>query len=79
MGKHKQVVCKKCCRVMRSDVLNRHMKAHEKLREDSLDRGARSVRPQPPARGCSIGPHAPRTRAIGIDTLTNCLHLFQYV
>ena len=37
MGKHKQVVCKKCCRVMRSDVLKRHMKMHEKLREDSLD------------------------------------------
>ena len=37
MGKHKQVVCKKCCRVMRSDHINRHMKLHEKLREDSLD------------------------------------------
>ena len=37
MGRQRQVVCKKCCRVMRSDVLNRHMKLHEKLREDSLD------------------------------------------
>ena len=37
MGKNKQVVCKKCCRVMRSDNLNRHMKGHEKLREDSWD------------------------------------------
>ena len=37
MGRQKQVVCKKCCRVMRSDVLNRHMKLHKKLCEDSLD------------------------------------------
>ena len=37
MGKHKQVVCKKCCRVMRSDHLNRHMKVHKKLCEDSLN------------------------------------------
>ena len=37
MGRHKQVVCQKCCRVMRSDVLNRHMKLHEKLRENSLN------------------------------------------
>ena len=29
MGKHKQVVCKKCCRVMRSDHLERHMQQHE--------------------------------------------------
>ena len=36
MGKHKQVVCQKCCRVMRSDHLNRHMKVHKKLCEDSL-------------------------------------------
>ena len=37
MARNKQVVCKKCCRVMRSDHINRHMKLHEKLREDSLD------------------------------------------
>ena len=37
MGRHKQVVCKKCCRVMRSDHINRHMKLHKKLCEDSLD------------------------------------------
>ena len=30
MGKHKSVVCKTCFRVMRSDVLNRHMKLHDK-------------------------------------------------
>ena len=36
MGRNKQVVCQKCCRVMRSDVLNRHMKVHKKLCEDSL-------------------------------------------
>ena len=30
MGKHKSVVCKTCYRVMRSDVLNRHMKLHVK-------------------------------------------------
>ena len=37
MGRNKQVVCKKCCRVMRSDHINRHMKLHKKLCEDSLD------------------------------------------
>ena len=37
MGRNKQVVCQKCCRVMRSDHLNRHMKLHEKLHENSLD------------------------------------------
>ena len=37
MGRNKQVVCKKCCRLMRSDVLNRHLKLHQKLCEDSLD------------------------------------------
>ena len=37
MGRHKLVVCKKCLRIMRSDNLNRHMKLHEKLCEDSLD------------------------------------------
>ena len=36
MGRNKQVVCQKCCRVMRSDNLNRHMKLHKKLCEDSL-------------------------------------------
>ena len=36
MGRHKQVVCQKCCRVMRSDNLNRHMILHKKLCEDSL-------------------------------------------
>ena len=30
MGKHKSVVCKACYRVMRRDVLNRHMKLHDK-------------------------------------------------
>ena len=29
MGKHKKVVCEKCCRVMRSDHLERHMQQHE--------------------------------------------------
>ena len=37
MGRNKEVVCKKCCRVMRNDHLNRHMKLHKKLRENSLD------------------------------------------
>jgi hypothetical protein len=38
MGKHKQVACKKCCRVMRSDHLERHMKQHEngKFEAESL-------------------------------------------
>ena len=30
MGKNKQVSCKICFRVMRSDVVKRHMKVHEK-------------------------------------------------
>ena len=30
MGKHKQVSCKICYRTMRSDVVKRHMKVHEK-------------------------------------------------
>ena len=29
MGKHKKVVCVKCCRVMRSNNLERHMQQHE--------------------------------------------------
>jgi len=37
MGRNKQVVCQKCCRVMRSDYLNKHMKVHEKYNENSLD------------------------------------------
>ena len=37
MGRNKQVVCQKCCRVMRSDHLNKHMKVHEKYNENSLD------------------------------------------
>ena len=37
MGRHKQVVCQKCCRVMRSDNLNKHMKVHEKYNENSLN------------------------------------------
>ena len=36
MGRNKQVVCQKCCRVMRSDYLNKHMKVHEKNNENSL-------------------------------------------
>merc|ERR1711954_514602 len=36
MGRHKQLVCQKCCRVMRSDNLNKHMKVHEKYNENSL-------------------------------------------
>ena len=30
MGKHKKLTCGKCLRIMRSDVLNRHMLQHEK-------------------------------------------------
>ena len=30
MGRQKKVVCEKCFRIMRSDVLKRHMKQHEK-------------------------------------------------
>ena len=37
MGRHKQIVCKKCCRVMRSDNLKKHMKVHEKYNENSLN------------------------------------------
>ena len=37
MGRNKQVVCQKCCCVMRSDNLNRHMKVHKKHNENSLD------------------------------------------
>ena len=37
MGRNKLVVCKKCLRIIRRDNLNRHMKLHEKLCEDSLD------------------------------------------
>ena len=37
MVRHKQIACKKCCRVMRSDVLSRHMKLLKKFCEDSLD------------------------------------------
>ena len=38
MGKHKKVVCVKCCRVMRRDNLERHMQQHEngKFEEDSF-------------------------------------------
>ena len=36
MARNKQVVCKKCYRVMRSDNLNKHMKVHEKHNENSL-------------------------------------------
>ena len=38
MGKHKKVVCVKCCRVMRRDHLERHMKQHEngKFEEESF-------------------------------------------
>ena len=35
MGKNKQVMCKVCYRVMRSDVLTRHMKQHEKRNEST--------------------------------------------
>jgi hypothetical protein len=37
MGKHKQVVCGKCCRVMRSNNLERHMKVHEKYHETETE------------------------------------------
>ena len=38
MGKNKKVVCAKCCRVMRKDNLERHMKQHEngKFEEESF-------------------------------------------
>ena len=38
MGKHKNVVCEICCRVMRRDHLERHMKQHEngKFEEESF-------------------------------------------
>ena len=38
MARNKKVVCMKCCRVMRRDTLERHMKQHEngKFEEDSL-------------------------------------------
>ena len=38
MGKNKKVVCVKCCRVMRSNNLERHMKQHEngKFEKDSF-------------------------------------------
>ena len=35
MGKHKQVVCRKCCRLMRSDNIKRHMKQHSKINENN--------------------------------------------
>ena len=35
MGKHQQVICKVCYKEMRSDVLTRHMKQHEKRNEDN--------------------------------------------
>ena len=35
MGRHKQVVCQKCCRVMRSDNLKKHVKVHEQYNENS--------------------------------------------
>ena len=34
MGKHKQTHCKICMRTMRSDKLNRHLRVHEKQKED---------------------------------------------
>ena len=37
MGKNKQVICKVCYKEMRSDVLTRHMKQHEKRNEDNPD------------------------------------------
>ena len=33
MGRNKKVVCKTCYRVMRSDILSRHMKIHDKYVE----------------------------------------------
>ena len=45
MGKCKKVVCEKCCRVMRSNNLERHMKQHEngKFEEDSFHGSAFSA------------------------------------
>ena len=37
MGKHKQVMCKVCYRVMRSDNIKGHTKQHEKRSESNLD------------------------------------------
>ena len=45
MGKHKKVVCEKCCRVMRSNNLERHMQQHEdgKFEEESFHGSAFSA------------------------------------
>ena len=45
MGKHKKVVCEKCCRVMRSNNLERHMQQHEdgKFETDSFHGSAFSA------------------------------------
>ena len=45
MGKHKKVVCVKCCRVMRSNNLERHMKQHEngRFEEESFHGSAFSA------------------------------------
>ena len=45
MGKHKKVVCEKCCRVMRRDNLERHMQQHEngKFEGDSFHGSAFSA------------------------------------
>ena len=45
MGKNKNVVCAKCCRVMRSNNLERHMKQHEngKFEEESFHGSAFSA------------------------------------
>jgi len=45
MGKHKKVVCEICCRVMRRDHLERHMKQHEngKFEEESFHGSAFSA------------------------------------
>ena len=45
MGKHKKVVCAKCCRVMRSNNLERHMQQHEngKFEEESFHGSAFSA------------------------------------
>ena len=45
MGKNKKVVCVKCCRVMRRDNLERHMKQHEngKFEEESFHGSAFSA------------------------------------
>ena len=40
MGKHKQVTCGKCLRIMRSDNLKGHMKVHEKRNETKIDEKA---------------------------------------